>query len=227
LIPVIVKKHEPPGLLLDRKFDRFNNYDKKIIKTVCYETPSKEQGRFSMPGHRYHGTSDRLRSPRRVALLEMDLVVNLSLAGLNVKTALDVGTGTGLFAEAFARQGIRVTGIDPNLAMIQAARNSVPPGWFQQASAEKLPFRDGAFDLVFLGHVLHETDDPLQALIETRRVTRQRIAILEWPYQEDEEGPPLQERLQPENVQALSQAAGFGAFARTTLKHMEFYRLDL
>jgi ubiquinone/menaquinone biosynthesis C-methylase UbiE len=146
---------------------------------------------------------------------------------LTVKTVLDVGTGTGLFAEAFAKQGIRVNGIDPNLAIIQAARNSVPQGWFQQASAEELPFRAGAFDLVFFGHVLHETDDSLQALKEARRVTRQRTAILEWPYQVDEEGPPLKERLKPETVQALAQAAGFRVFDRTTLKHMEFYRLDL
>jgi len=180
-----------------------------------------------MHEHRYHGTPDRLRSPQRVALLEMDRVLDLSLAGLTVKTVLDVGTGTGLFAEAFAKQGIRVNGIDPNLAMIQAARNSVPQGWFQQASAEELPFRAGAFDLVFFGHVLHETDDSLQALKEARRVTRQRTAILEWPYQEDEEGPPLKERLKPETVQALAQAAGFRVFDRTTLKHMEFYRLDL
>ena len=179
-----------------------------------------------MHEHCYHGTPDRLRTPQRVALLEMDRVLGLSLADLTVKTALDVGTGTGLFAEAFAKQGIRVTGIDPNPQMIQAARNSVPQGRFQQASAEELPFPDGAFDLAFLGHVLHETDDPLQALKEARRVTRQRTAILEWPYQEDEDGPPLKERLKPETVHSLAQAAGFRVFDRTALKHMEFYRLD-
>ena len=35
---------------------------------------------------------------------------------------------------------------------------------------EKLPFEDKAFDLAFMGHVLHEADDLLTALKEAQRV---------------------------------------------------------
>ncbi|RPI79491.1 MAG: class I SAM-dependent methyltransferase [Desulfobacteraceae bacterium] len=199
--------------------------DKNRTKTISYKTlPHKGK---NMHEHRYHGALERLRSPQRIALLEMDRVLELSLVDLAVTTTLDVGMGTGLFAQVFAEQGIQVTGIDPNPQMIEAARKFIPQGSFQQASAEELPFPAGAFDLVFFGHVLHETDDPLRALQEARRVTRQRAVILEWPYREDSEGPPLRERLQPETIQTLAQDAGFQSFQRTTLKHMEFYRLDI
>ncbi len=53
----------------------------------------------------------------------------------------------------------------------------------------------GAFEVAFLGHVLHETDDPVRALSEARRVTTVRVVVLEWPYVQEEEGPPLEHRL--------------------------------
>ncbi len=54
-------------------------------------------------------------------------------------------------------------------------------GTFRQAVVEDLPLQAGEFDLVFMGLVLHETDDALAALRETFWVGTQRVAILEWP----------------------------------------------
>jgi 2-polyprenyl-3-methyl-5-hydroxy-6-metoxy-1,4-benzoquinol methylase len=84
-----------------------------------------------MHDHRYHGTPDRLRSSKRIALLEIKRVIDLSLAGLTAKNILDVGTGTGLFAEAFIAQNLEVFGIDPNPQMLRTARQSLPQAWFQ------------------------------------------------------------------------------------------------
>jgi ribosomal protein L11 methylase PrmA len=65
-----------------------------------------------------------------MALLEVDRVVAISLAELEVKNALDVGTGTAVFAEAFANLGLDVTGIDLNPEMTEWARRHVPvDGW--------------------------------------------------------------------------------------------------
>ena len=139
---------------------------------------------------RYAGGADRLRAPERVALLETARVVSLSVEGLEVASVLDIGTGTGIFAEAFAVGSRRVQGIDPDSALLDVARRLVPGASFSEATAETLPFADGAFDLVFFGHVLHETDDPVRALGEARRVARKRIVILEWPYRPEEMGPP-------------------------------------
>jgi ubiquinone/menaquinone biosynthesis C-methylase UbiE len=100
----------------------------------------------------------------------------------------------------------------------------VPGADLREGIAEKLPFADGSFDLVFLGHVLHETDHPADALSEARRVARLRVAVLEWPYQEEEHGPPLTHRLEPSVILALAKAAGFRAAERLTLSHMDLYR---
>jgi SAM-dependent methyltransferase len=178
-------------------------------------------------GHerRFGGRAEILRSAGRVALLDVERVVRLSLEGVTAASVLDVGTGTGIFAEAFAAASLRAVGIDPNPEMIAAARIHLPGAELLEASAEALPFADGSFDVVFLGHVLHETDDPLTALREARRVARLRVAVLEWPYRAEEVGPPLGHRLRPERIDALAREAGFPAVERLDLSHMDFYRL--
>jgi 2-polyprenyl-3-methyl-5-hydroxy-6-metoxy-1,4-benzoquinol methylase len=63
---------------------------------------------------RFRGEPDSLRSDERLALLEIDRVITLSIEGLGLERVLDVGTGTGVFAEAFAAKGLEVVGIDAN-----------------------------------------------------------------------------------------------------------------
>ena len=166
---------------------------------------------------RFQGGADRLRAPERLARLSVSRAVELSLENKAIQDVLDVGTGTGVFAEAFAQAGLAVTGLDVNPAMLAAARTHVP--------AEQLPFPDGSFDLVFMGLVLHETDSLATALHEARRVTRQRAAILEWRYQDEAFGPPLAHRLQPAAISAAAREAGFQTIDVQHLEFLELYRL--
>jgi ubiquinone/menaquinone biosynthesis C-methylase UbiE len=154
-------------------------------------------------------------------------VVRLCLDGLVVRSVLDVGTGAGVFAAAFAAQGLTVAGVDTNAALLDAARLYVPTADLREGAAEALPYPDGAFDLVFLGHVLHETDRPLEALREARRVALLRVAVLEWPYREESMGPPLAHRLSSERIGELAQQAGFAQAKRIELKHVVLYRLGV
>ena len=174
---------------------------------------------------RYQASAEKLRAPGRLALLEIPRVVSLCRDGADIRTVLDVGTGTGVFAEAFAAASLRVTGIDPQKGLLAVAREHAPAVSFAQGVAESLPFADGTFDLVFLGHVLHETDDPARALAEARRVALKRVAVLEWPYVAEDRGPPLAHRLTPERIRELAEAAGFTRAERTELAHMHLYRL--
>ncbi len=174
---------------------------------------------------RFHGQADRLRAPDRLMRLEVPRVTALSLEGITVESVLDIGTGTGVFAEAFAAQGLAVTGIDVNAELLEIARQIVPAAQFKQAPVEQLPFADRAFDLVFLGHVLHEADDAIAALKEAHRVARRRVAILEWPYRQDEKGPPLEHRLKPETIAAWAAQTGFRHMETIRLVFMDFYRL--
>lgn len=157
---------------------------------------------MSSAGHSAHDRrfplgADKLRTPERLAILQLGRVILLCGEGVRLASTLDVGTGTGVFAEAFAGASLRVAGIDPNAGFLDVARHLVPKGEFAEGVAEKLPFADGSFDLVFLGQVLHETDDPAEALREARRVALKRVALLEWPYRAEESGPPLAHRMEP------------------------------
>lgn len=180
-----------------------------------------------MHGKRFEGEIERLRLPERVARLEVERVVDLCLENGHITSVLDVGTGTGLFAEAFSKRGIEVAGVDVNPEMLVAARRFVPKGDFREGTAEALPYPDGSFDLVFMGLVLHESDDPLKTLKEALRNTRKRVGILEWPYRDQPFGPPVSDRLKAEDLEDLSQRAGFHTWKVTDLTNTVLYRLEI
>lgn len=91
-------------------------------------------------------------------------------------TVLDVATGTGKQAFAFARRGLDVTGLDLSERMLEVARkkNRYTNARFQLGDATDLPFDDGAFDITTVSFALH--DIPLEVLEgltdEMVRVTR-------------------------------------------------------
>lgn len=180
-----------------------------------------------MHERRFHGTPQGLRSRERLERLHIDEVVELSLEGILAESVLDIGVGSGIFAEVFAERGLRVAGVDVNPRMLKAAVAHVPDGVFHLAPSEELPFPDKAFDLVFMSHVLHETDDPVQALREAARVGAGRIAILEWPYRMERQGPPLAHRLSQEQVLRYAEEAELGPIKVFQLDAMTYFRISL
>ncbi len=176
---------------------------------------------------RFHGNLARLRSAERVAMLEPARVVAYSLECITARNVLDVGTGTGLFAEAFAAAGLAVTGVDASEEMLAEARRFLPNACYIEASAEVLPFDDRSFDLVFLAHVLHEVDDPVAALREAARTARVRVVVAEWSYRQEEHGPPLDHRLSHARIQELSLAAGLCLRTQLNLAHVDVFVFDV
>ncbi len=89
---------------------------------------------------------------------------------------LDVATGTGKQAFAFAEKGYDVTGIDLSEAMLKVAnnKNRYKNVNFQVADATNLPFEDNSFDVSCISFALH--DMPLtireKVLKEMVRVTK-------------------------------------------------------
>jgi len=99
---------------------------------------------------------------------------------------LDVATGTGAQALAFADAGMRVIGVDLSEAMLARARVKRPlvPVSFIAADATHLPFAAGHFDAACISFALHEMPASIRrrVLDEMVRVTRDggRIIVVDY-----------------------------------------------
>jgi ubiquinone/menaquinone biosynthesis C-methylase UbiE len=96
------------------------------------------------------------------------------LAGVRAgQRVLDVGCGPGaLTAELVGRVGAdAVFAVDPSESFVAAARDRYPGVDVQRATAEHLPFGDGAFDAALAQLVVHFMTDPVAGLREMKRVT--------------------------------------------------------
>lgn len=110
-----------------------------------------------------------------------DKVVNFTNAQKSSKI-LDVATGTGQQAFAFAKKGYEVIGIDISEAMLNVAKKKNKFGnvRFEVADATNLPFEESSFDISCISFALH--DMPLsireKVLKEMVRVTRPQGIIV-------------------------------------------------
>jgi SAM-dependent methyltransferase len=93
--------------------------------------------------------------------------------------ALDIGAGNGIASYALAKDGWQVSALEPDpsalvgVGAIQqlAAENQLPIRVVQEF-AERLPFADATFDLVFARQVLHHAQDLPQFCREIFRVLK-------------------------------------------------------
>ncbi|GAA1315336.1 methyltransferase domain-containing protein [Pseudonocardia xinjiangensis] len=87
-------------------------------------------------------------------------------------TVLNVGAGAGSY-EPTDRQ---VTAVEPAASMRAQRPADRPPAL--DATAEDLPFADGAFDAAMAVQTVHQWTDLARGLAELRRVTRGPVAVL-------------------------------------------------
>ncbi len=113
---------------------------------------------------------------RWIAAREFELLWRL-LQPQPAATLLDVGCGTGHFSRAFARAGLAVTGVEPDPAMLDFARQTDGMVRYRQGRAEGLPFADASFDHVVAITSLCFVAEPAQALGEMWRVARRVVAL--------------------------------------------------
>jgi ubiquinone/menaquinone biosynthesis C-methylase UbiE len=108
-------------------------------------------------------------------------VVAIANVGKSSKV-LDVATGTGQQAFAFAKQGHDVTGVDLTESMLAIARRHNKNGFvkFEVGDATHLRFENNAFDISCISFALH--DMPLnireKVLREMVRVTKPKGVIM-------------------------------------------------
>jgi len=109
------------------------------------------------------------------------LVATARLKG--TERVLDIATGPGYIAEAFAGAAREVVGVDLTEAMLAIARErtserGVGNVSFRAADAQNLPFDNEAFDVVVCRLALHHLLKPLSVVREMARVCRSGGTVL-------------------------------------------------
>src|SRR5712691_2817032 len=122
-----------------------------------------ELEKFSALAHRWWDPESEFKPLHQINPLRLDWIDRIP--GLAGKSALDVGCGGGLLAEAMARRGARVKGIDLadkalKVAQLHLLESKVAVD-YEAVSAEDLAERShGAYDVVTCMELLEHVPDP-------------------------------------------------------------------
>jgi 2-polyprenyl-6-hydroxyphenyl methylase / 3-demethylubiquinone-9 3-methyltransferase len=123
-----------------------------------------ELAKFSELAHRWWDPDSEFRPLHQINPLRLDWIQSLvPLAG---KRVLDVGCGGGILADAMARKGAQVLGIDLStkalkVALLHALEAHTANVEYREVSAEDLAAEQpGAFDLVTCMEMLEHVPDP-------------------------------------------------------------------
>ncbi|MCX7833341.1 MAG: class I SAM-dependent methyltransferase [Ignavibacteria bacterium] len=171
----------------------------------------------------YNQSPENLRREERIVRIQPYKVVNICLKEGKINSLLDIGTGSGLFAESFFNKNITVTGIDINKDMIKSAKKHLPKCKFLTAKAENVPFRKNTFDASFFGLSFHELNNYNKGLSEAFRVTKKFIFILEWKYKDENIGPPKKYRIKPSFLKKLLQNFHYKDLKIKNYKNFKLY----
>jgi len=147
-------------------------------------------------------------------------------------TALDLGAGRGISSYALARDGWKVTALEPDTSEIVgtgAIRALCAQAGLKieivEAFAEKLPFADCAFDLVYVRQALHHAADLEKFCREVFRIlkndgifiaTREHVISCKKDLKAFLEGHPLHKYYGGENAYTLGEYKS--AFSKSGLK---------
>lgn len=177
---------------------------------------------------------ERLSSPERVALLPAERA--LELAGVrHGERVLDVGCGSGYFTIPLARRvgtGGHVHALDIQPPILEACREQVAASGLGNvilalSEESRFPLPDAAVDMVFASNLMHELEDPPAFLAEVRRVLAPggRLCVIDWEKIETGIGPPVSERLTPEETETLLARGGFRVVSRASVSWANYLLL--
>ena len=145
---------------------------------------------------------------------------------------LDVACGPGFLALAFAARCGEAVGVDLTDAPLAIAeRNRKERGLtnvrFQRGDADRLPFRDGEFDVAVCRFALHHMEDAGRVVREMARVSRGTVAIEDLAASEHRDRADYQNRVErlrdPSHTRALAPSELIGLFTAAGLEVERLY----
>lgn len=132
--------------------------------TTTLNADPQELAKFGELAHRWWDTEGEFRPLHQINPLRLDWID--AQARLTGKTVLDVGCGGGILAEAMARRGADVLGIDLSIkplrvAQLHAMESGVDHLSYREAAVETLAAElPGHFDAITCMEMLEHVPDP-------------------------------------------------------------------
>jgi ubiquinone/menaquinone biosynthesis C-methylase UbiE len=166
-----------------------------------------------------------LTSPeRRRAIDTFSLLSRLPIRSHHV--VADIGCGPGYFTVPLAKyvHDGKVHALDVQQEMLDAVQAALREERLSNVNValskeRTLPLEDQCLDGVLMAFVLQEATSPKALLTEVRRCMRRTgwLAVLEWHKRETDEGPPVERRIDPDQIEAMASQLGFRLINRSEL----------
>jgi ubiquinone/menaquinone biosynthesis C-methylase UbiE len=147
-----------------------------------------------------------LDSPDRKRFLNPDNIFDE--IGLGRETVLaDLGCGTGYFAIPASFRIKKVFALDIRQEMLEILRDKIKKEKISNiepvlSHESSIPLPDNSIDVLFMANVFHEIEDRESILKEGKRILKSngRLTIIDWKKVEMDFGPPVEERLDEDDV---------------------------
>ncbi|MFT7646033.1 MAG: SAM-dependent methyltransferase [Candidatus Poriferisodalaceae bacterium] len=140
------------------------HYDQAVLDIVIHPTEEDYVTGYETWAGSYDGPNPMIA----IEQPEVEAILDTLPAG----RSLDVGTGTGRFAQLALVRGWEVAGIDGSAHMPNVAKTKLPNADLRQGDMTNLPWADDTFDLVTSGLAICHLEDPEPAITEAARVLR-------------------------------------------------------
>jgi len=159
--------------------------------------------------------ADILDDMERVKILDpCRILEKLELSGEMVLA--DLGCGTGFFSIPAARRAKKIFALDVQEEMLDILREKIKKEKITNievilSGESSIPLSDKSVDILLMANVFHELEDRFALLEEVKRVLKMngRMVIIDWKKMEMDFGPPLEERLDENEVIDACYGNGF------------------
>ena len=173
---------------------------------------------------------DRLLSSDRRRQLDTHNVLSL-LPLLPYQEVADIGCGPGYFTLPLAKHLFdgKVYAIDVQQEMLDAAKERIDKVHLTnveliRSEENKLKIDNESVDGALVAFAVHEARNPATFLKQVLKSLRKGgwAAVLEWHKREEDDGPPVDERIEESELKKLAEKAGFRLTNRHNLNASQY-----